>query len=292
MIPGFRSVTKSKPCPICGKPDWCVVSLDGAKVGCQRVESPTLFGKAGWLHKVKIDNPVLVQRYFPQQRPEINAEQIHQSHAAAITEQEVATLATSIGVSTQSLVELGVGSAKGWPPGTYSFPMRDAKGKAIGIRLRNMKGKKWAVLGSKSGLFFRLGTEWGDIVWCVEGPTSTAALLSIGFNAIGRPSNLSGRDHLVGLVKIIKPKVVVVVSENDGREDCSFCTDNLCQHCKPGEWGAYVTAASLEGLADHVLVLHPMVGKDVRDWIIGGATAATLMEQVNAQIRQSTEDAA
>lgn len=34
----WQRVTRSHPCPICGKPDWCAVSADGRLARCQRVE--------------------------------------------------------------------------------------------------------------------------------------------------------------------------------------------------------------------------------------------------------------
>lgn len=41
-VPNHRSkwqrVTRSHPCPICGKPEWCSVSIDGRLVACRRVE--------------------------------------------------------------------------------------------------------------------------------------------------------------------------------------------------------------------------------------------------------------
>jgi hypothetical protein len=35
----WRRVSRSHPCPVCGKPDWCAVSADGRLVRCQRVEA-------------------------------------------------------------------------------------------------------------------------------------------------------------------------------------------------------------------------------------------------------------
>ncbi|MHB1524617.1 MAG: DUF3854 domain-containing protein [Candidatus Dormibacteria bacterium] len=35
----WQRVTRSHPCPVCGKPDWCAVATDGQLVRCQRVEA-------------------------------------------------------------------------------------------------------------------------------------------------------------------------------------------------------------------------------------------------------------
>ncbi len=45
-------VNKDSPCPICGKPDWCLVSQGGSAVICARVQSDREVGRAGWLHKL------------------------------------------------------------------------------------------------------------------------------------------------------------------------------------------------------------------------------------------------
>lgn len=48
-------VKKQNPCPICGKPDWCLISEDGKSVICARVESDKPVGNAGagWLHSLE-----------------------------------------------------------------------------------------------------------------------------------------------------------------------------------------------------------------------------------------------
>lgn len=39
MTRAWREVTKAEPCPICGRPDWCSRSIDGAWVVCRRVNN-------------------------------------------------------------------------------------------------------------------------------------------------------------------------------------------------------------------------------------------------------------
>lgn len=41
--------SKETPCPICGKPDWCLSDRETWAL-CQRTESKDRYGKAGWLH--------------------------------------------------------------------------------------------------------------------------------------------------------------------------------------------------------------------------------------------------
>lgn len=60
-------VTKRYPCPICQKPDWCMVSEDGKSAICARIESEKRAGNkgAGWIHD--LDN--YQQLRIPQPRP-------------------------------------------------------------------------------------------------------------------------------------------------------------------------------------------------------------------------------
>jgi len=52
-----QRVRRERPCPVCGKPDWCAFSSDGRFIHCQRSEEWN--GKrairqtaGGWLHPV------------------------------------------------------------------------------------------------------------------------------------------------------------------------------------------------------------------------------------------------
>lgn len=54
-------VSKHRPCPICAKPDWCLISQDGEVAICARIESNKQVGNAGWLHKLSDDIKPLPQ---------------------------------------------------------------------------------------------------------------------------------------------------------------------------------------------------------------------------------------
>ena len=36
---GWHDVSRGQPCPICGKPDWCSISDDGAVAMCRRLDT-------------------------------------------------------------------------------------------------------------------------------------------------------------------------------------------------------------------------------------------------------------
>ena len=48
----WNRVNRQNPCPVCGKNDWCLVSLDESAVICPRTERGAIkrIGEAGWLH--------------------------------------------------------------------------------------------------------------------------------------------------------------------------------------------------------------------------------------------------
>ena len=79
--------------------------------------------------------------------------------------------------------------------------MRNGAGEVVGVRLRKSDGKKLSIKGSKEGLFIPTGLKPCDRLLIGEGPTDTAALLDLGFEAVGRPSCTGGGRLLPELVR-------------------------------------------------------------------------------------------
>jgi phage/plasmid primase-like uncharacterized protein len=100
--------------------------------------------------------------------------------------------AAELGVSMNSLLRLSVGWSEDHD--AWTFPMRNANGKVVGIRLRRPDGRKVSVTGGHEGLFIPRGRDLypGEPLLIAEGPTDTAALLDLNFMAIGRPSCTGG----------------------------------------------------------------------------------------------------
>ena len=185
--------------------------------------------------------------------------------AVAMRPEALARLAAALGVSLESLVRLGIGwSAK---HRAWTFPMRDADGAVLGIRLRLPGGKKIAVKGGHDGLFIPEGIDARGLVLVCEGPTDTAALLDLGFNAVGRPSCRGGVKLLVDLVQKHRPSGVVIVSDGDA----------------PGQRGGESLAALLVAYSAAVRIIAPPSGvKDAREWKRCGATAADVQAAIDA----------
>ena len=162
-----------------------------------------------------------------------------------------------LGLPVDSLERLGVG----WSVehNATSWPMRNDAGDVIGVRLRCPKtAEKWAVKGSRAGLFFPmelLQVERPERLIVCEGPTDTAAMLSVGFHAVGVPSAGGSIDLLLELCRRIRPEYLQVMADADG----------------PGAAGAERVADALVIVAPIVIVT-PLGGcKDSRAWVVGGA---------------------
>jgi DNA primase len=145
--------------------------------------------------------------------------------------------------------------------------MSNAAGDVLGIRLRLPNARKLSVKGGKEGLFIPEGIDAHGLLVIAEGPTDTAALLDLGFPAVGRPSCTGGVKLLVELVRKLKPSGVVVVADADA----------------PGQRGAESLATALVAYCFEVRIITPPTGvKDAREWKRGGATAADVTAAIDA----------
>ena len=137
----------------------------------------------------------------------------------------------------------------------------------VGIRLRLCDGRKLAVKGGKEGLFIcdDLRPD-GRLVIC-EGPTDTAALLDLGFPAIGRPSCNGGMKQLVALIGRLDVDEAVIVADADG----------------PGRRGAESLAGVLVAYTASVRMITPPDGiNDARAWKQAGVTKADVDNAIEA----------
>jgi hypothetical protein len=269
----WQRVSKCSPCPICQKPDWCVVSGDGEVALCQRVESARRCGEGGWLHRLK-DRPARCDRAAVRlirlagTAPGSDFSQMATRFQSSVRPDHLQRFARRLGLSADSLRSLGVGWSEHHH--SWSFPMADARGNVLGIRLRRPGGYKWAVTGSKEGLFIPAGIHpgKGEPLLVTEGPTDAAALLDMGYRSVvGRPSCTGGLKLLVELVRLRHFPEVVIVADDD----------------EPGRAGADHLAAVLVAYSPAVRTILPPTGlKDVRAWLQAGATRQELEGAIRA----------
>jgi hypothetical protein len=183
----------------------------------------------------------------------------------AARDNDIEYLVWDLGVSAHGLKRLGVG----WSAEhrAYTFPMRAPSGRVVGIRLRLRDGRKLSVRGGHEQLFVPQALAICGPLLIAEGPTDTAAILDLGFDAIGRPSCTGGTRHVIDYCKIHLPTDVVVVADND----------------LPGRLGAERLAEALVAYVPNLkLVTPPIQHKDIRAWKRAGATRDDLNSAIDA----------
>lgn len=157
----WARVSPDSPCPVCGKPDWCLRARAGDAVLCPRVESGRRCGDAGWLHRLanadaRHRRPAVRRVMLPPSAPPADLTAFADGCRAAADPSRLAAFARSLGLSADALTALRVG----WSAGhrAWTFPMTDpASGRVTGVRLRRPDGFKFAVRGGRDGLFLSAG---------------------------------------------------------------------------------------------------------------------------------------
>ena len=186
-------------------------------------------------------------------------------------------LALLLGVAPDALRRLQVG----WNPAQQvtSWPMRNDAGEIVGVRLRDPEtSRKGSVGGSDgNGVFYDpdqvLNAPQGARVWIAEGPTDTAALLTLGFIAIGCPSSGVGGGFIASIGHRIRPAEWVIVADADPK----------------GIEGAKQLQSDLVAVAP-VRIIYPPTGcKDARAWLGLGARRETLEADADAADRFALE---
>ncbi len=244
-------VRKDNPCPVCGRPDWCLIAEDGSSAICQRVESPIRKGGAGYLHRLS-DNPVPV-KYKPRpkkQEPAPDFFKLTTECRQRMDSNMLQMFSEYSGLSVESLKRVQVGFHRCYGQHWHTFPMRDGLGKLVGIRLRNRHSKK-SVKGSKNALFWPVGVkaESDNLLFIPEGPTDTAALLDLGFDTIGRASCGTGLDYLKTAIEKYDRKVVIVADKDEAKKLSNG------SRFFPGYDGAKRLAEGLKKFVRHVRVI-------------------------------------
>ena len=232
MESAWTRVSGARRCPVCGKPDWCLVSSDASAAICPRTPSKNYIDGSGYLHVLKESKDITPRKYTPKPLPEHSSiiHQIHMSLKGGATQERLQSLGESLGVSVESLRALYVGFSES--KNSYSFPMTRAGRRMLGIRFRSTTGSKFSARGGKEGLFIPSTFTKSKAVVICEGPTDTAALLDLGFNAIGRPSCLGGARLIEELIGRL-PVAIFADSDGPGKSGAELLKKRLLKTAPP-----------------------------------------------------------
>jgi 5S rRNA maturation endonuclease (ribonuclease M5) len=182
---------------------------------------------------------------------------------ACTSSEAIQDLAAELGVSRESLERLDVTRAP--ERAAWAFPMHDDRRQVVGIRLRGSQGQKFALSGSHAGVFLPRGLDSRSTLLICEGPTDTAAALTLGYQAVGRPSCSGGTNILCDVLQAGRRRDVVILGDSDG----------------PGRNGARQLADRIVGLVRSLKVITAAPHKDIREWLQAGVGRACVDVRIN-----------
>lgn len=276
------SVSHRRRCPICGKDSWCGFTTDGELVHCMRIAEGSVaqiemdHGTA-YRHVLSVEEgrspscrtspPLLEDEPPPAPAPAHDYEALMAHWATHTPRESIERFACELGVSAESLIRLDVryvprhsvdlGDRAVPRQDCWGFPMHDDRRSILGIRLRAPDGGKFALDGSHSGAFIPRGLDTKSLLMICEGPTDTAAALTLGFNAVGRPSCSGATNILCDYLQDTRRRDIVVMADADG----------------PGRLGARRFVDRAVGVCRSAKIITASPHKDIRDWVAAGATA-------------------
>lgn len=314
----WHEIRKPDTCPICDHAGWCgsatgehgetlvrCMRAGGVDVpGARRIAMDQHGGTTYVLTGTEISPPTVRRQDRPIHRPSIDTDTLAEladagEQAMAATPDAPRRLFTHLRASGHAsplhvLRRLRVGwlaaadlRAVGTAcraDGCWSFPMTDADGTVIGIRLRAPDGGKYAVAGGANGLFRPADMQPGPVIHLPEGPTDVAALLELGRPAIGRPM-ARGCDDLVAQIATRFAHVIIWADRDRPQVRPDGVTITA-----PGLAGAMHLAGVLLDRVWRVSVAMPPEGvKDLRQ-LVGRREAARVLAACIDRAQHITSD--
>lgn len=205
-------------CPVCLKPDGCLVADDGSACICSRKLEGSVkkVGKGGfsggWLHILGDFKP---QKYKTPEKPFVDWNKWTVKFAKQLAENRKAfgKLCQSIDLNPISALRFYSGWTKGW----LTIPLYGVSGRVVGIQRRQAVIKR-LMRHSNLGVFVPSAffQDRSDTLAVCEGYTDTVTALEYGYNAIGKVNAYIGNEEVIAYAKKHgKIKHVTIFADND-----------------------------------------------------------------------------
>jgi len=255
------------PCPICGSSHYCTLNPADGIVKCTQVGDGSFSQKkdragVGFFHRHNFDG-VTPPPQQQQNRPVQNWDKAMGMSATA-PRRHLRPLSRLLGSSVDELKDWGVGYLTSRQLndmgtscnslGCWTFPMRDAQGKVVGLRLRNYDGFKYAVSGSRNGLFYHpQSLVKRASILIVDGASDSFVGWTKGLNIIGRPSSTTGNPEIMEMFQWLKPTEIHQILDADTNANREHARDAANELISQYSYGS---------------IFYPSKGKDLREWLL------------------------
>jgi hypothetical protein len=277
----WRRVSATVRCPACGHPDWCMVSPFGDKCICCRLESKSpapLFD--GWHHCVpprqrRLPSEIVRNTRGTTPHALTDFTGVLQACIDAFDLEQRQRAAEALGLRSDVFDSFPIGYRS--EHDALAIPaLQPGSPSAVGLRYRKIAPRpgalKWLCEPhSTAGLLLpNRNPSPGEFILVCEGPSDTLAATQLGLHAVGRWScgiDLRQLETLKAHASDIPRPTIVVVGDNDGeRRTGERAADGVAELVS----AAIPTAA--------VLRLQPPAShKDLREWVVAGASREALL---------------
>ena len=227
-------------CPVCKKPDGCLVADDGSAAICSRKSEGSVkrVGKGafhgGWLHILGNFKP---QKYEVPEKPYVNWNKWAVKFAKQLIENREAfgKLCRTININPISALRFYIGWHKGW----LTIPVYSLSRTVSGIQRRQGNTKRYMKY-SGMGVFVPSAffQDPSDTLAVCEGWTDTVTALEYGYNAIGKVNAYVGNEEVIMYAKTHPAvKQVIIFADNNvdgvglaGAEETAELIDNITEN--------------------------------------------------------------
>ena len=223
-------------CPICKKPDGCLVAEDGTAAICSRISEGSVkkVGKGGfhggWLF---ITGDFKPEKYKAPEKVYVDWNLWATRFAKQLAEnrEKFGNLCRDIKLNPISALRFYIGWCKDW----LTIPVYGINDQIAGIQRRQGKIKRY-MKHSGMGLFMPSAfyQNPSNVVAICEGWTDTVTALEYGYNAIGRVNAWVGNEEVLHYVRRKKATKVLIFADKDddgvGLAGANECRDLLIEN--------------------------------------------------------------